>query len=215
MQAWTPIEKFLTASLAAIGLLMFLFPLLVIQAPLVGEQEVTGYDIFSKVHQFSGRVDKSSEPKITGAPAPRVESSNAGPPLPLSLKIAWLIPVSVTAAFVLRVIVILGTRTRVMVSSAAAVIGTLCTGEAILHTVIANSDLHSWMQGSMKASSDELKNNPSAVMAEQFGNVMMSGFKIKPGFGLYTLAACLALATLIAKYRVLRRFRVVRLDVPS
>ena len=221
MSKWMPIEKVVTALFSAVALVMFFFPLLVIQAPLVGEQDVSGYDIFSKVRQFSSQIDKSSEPKahrasssrVETAPNPRVQHpSDSEPTLPLSLRIAWLIPVSITAAFILAAVVLLGTQTNVRVSAAAAVLGTVLSGGAIAHITIANSDLHSWMQASMKSSSNELKDNPFAAMAEQFGNLMMSAFKFKPGLGLYALAACLAVATLVAQYRILRSFRVVRVE---
>jgi hypothetical protein len=76
--------------------------------------------------------------------------------------------------------------------------------------MIANSDFHSWMAASMKSTRDELANNPFASMAEQFGSLMMNAFNITPGLGLYVLAGCLALATVIAKSRVLKNFRVVK-----
>jgi hypothetical protein len=91
-------------------------------------------------------------------------------------------------------------------------LGTVLSAGAIVHIAIANSDLHTWMQASMKRSTDDLKNNPFAAMAEQFGNLMMNAFKITPGLGLYALAGCLALAALVAQYRVVRRFRVVRVE---
>ena len=212
MREWTPTERSLTAIAGAIGLLMFFFPLLTIQAPLVGAHDVTGYDIFSKVRQFSGQVDKSSEPRDSRASSSKVERPEPEHALPLSLRIAWLIPVSVTAALVLAAVVILGTLISVRLSAAAAMLGTVLSAGAIVHIAIANSDLHIWMQASMKRSTDDLRNNPFAAMAEQFGNLMMNAFKITPGLGLYALAGCLALAALVAQYRVLRRFRVVRVE---
>jgi hypothetical protein len=105
MGNWTAMERWLTLSMATLGLLMFFFPLLVIQAPLVGEQDVSGYDIFSKVRQFSKQVDRSSsEPERSHTPP---DASRPRPPelgLPLSLRVAWLIPVNVKAAFILAVI---------------------------------------------------------------------------------------------------------------
>jgi hypothetical protein len=211
MRNWTAMERWLTLSLATLGLLMFFFPLLVIQAPLVGEQDVSGYDIFSKVRQFSKQVDKSSsEPERSHTPP---DASRPTPPelgLPLSLRVAWLIPVNVTAAFILAVITILGAGTGRRISAVAATVGTILSICAILHVMVANSDLHSWMQESMKTSTAELKDNPFAAMAEQFGNLMLNAFKIKPGLGLYVLSASLGGAALIAKSGILTKLRVVR-----
>jgi hypothetical protein len=68
------------------------------------------------------------------------------------------------------------------------------------------------MQASLKTSSEDLKDNPFAAVAEQFGNLMMNAFKIRAGTGLYVLAACLLLITFIAKSRILTRFSVVKID---
>jgi hypothetical protein len=218
MSKWTPIEKVVTTFVSAVALLMFFFPLLVIQAPLVDEQDVSGYDIFSKVRQFSNQVDKSSEPKahdassrVEHAPDTRVgHAPDSEPPLPLSLRIAWLIPVNVIAAFVLAAITILGAAIGRRISAVAATLGAILSIFSILHVLVANSDLHSWMQASMKTSTAELKGNPFAAMAEQFGSLMLNAFKIKPGLGLYVLGVSLAGAALIAKSGILTKFRVVR-----
>ena len=93
----------------------------------------------------------------------------------------------------------------------AAYLGTAFSSVAILHIMIANSDFHSWMAASMRSSS-ELANNPFAAIADQFGSLMVNAFKIRPGGGLYVLATCLAFSAVIAKSRVLTRFRVVKAE---
>jgi len=90
----------------------------------------------------------------------------------------------------------------------AAYLGTAFSSVAILHIMIANSDFHSWIAASMRSGSTELANNPFAAIADQFGTLMANAFKITPGGGLYVLAACLALASVIAKSRVLKNLRV-------
>jgi hypothetical protein len=62
----------------------------------------------------------------------------------------------------------------------------------------------------LRTSTAGLKDNPFAAMAEQFGNLMLNAFKIKPGLGLYVLGASLGGAALIAKSGILTKFRVVR-----
>ncbi len=196
MNEWSPLEKAFTAMFAVIALLMFFFPLLVIQAPIVGEQDVSGYDIFSKVNQFRGQVHQSpAEPQSQPETPPSRNKQEPSPetPMPFSLKIAWLIPINVTAAFLLAAIAGIGTRVSVRASGTAALLGTVLAVGTILHISIANSDMHSWIQASLKTSSEDLKDNPFAAVAEQFGN----------------LAACLLITTFIAKSRILTRLRVV------
>ncbi|MGA8660340.1 MAG: hypothetical protein WB586_29835, partial [Chthoniobacterales bacterium] len=95
MRDWTALEKSLITILAVVALSMFFFPLLVIHAPLVGEQDVSGYDIFSKMRQFSGQVDKSAPEPDTPRTLPSPDKQRvAEPEPPLSLRMAWLIPVS-------------------------------------------------------------------------------------------------------------------------
>jgi hypothetical protein len=211
MRHWTAMERWLTLSVAAIGLLMFFFPLLVIQAPLVGEQDVSGYDIFSKVRQFSDQVKKpSSEPERPNIPSRNTPSRVPDLGLPLSLRMAWLIPVNVIAAFILAAITLLGTAISMRLSGVAATGGAILAIVALLHVVLANSDLHSWMQASMKTGTDELKGNPFAAIAEQVGNLILTAFRIKPGPGLYVLGVCLGVAAIVAKTGILTNFRVVR-----
>src|SRR5438445_13661249 len=107
MPAWTSLEKSAIMTLAGIALLMFFFPLLVIQAPIIGEQDVSGYDVFSKVRQFSSQVEKhSGEPETPAHPNGRQETrAQSEPAPPLSLRLAWLLPVTITFAFIFSAIV--------------------------------------------------------------------------------------------------------------
>jgi len=199
---------------------MFFFPLIVIQVPIVGEQSVSGYDIFSKMRQFSNDVDKSSETSQTSSreqdpganrrpsSSPTTLSSNQ-PALPLSLRVAWLIPINITASFILAAVTFVGARSRVPVSCFSAIAGAVLSVFALAHVTIVNSDLHTWLASSFKASSEELKGNPFAGLAEQFGNLMLNSFKLRAGAGLYVLGTALLVAAVLAKTRALNRFRVV------
>ena len=219
MSYWTSAEKAVLLSLASIALLMFFFPLIVIQAPIVGEQEVSGYDVFSKVRQFSNQVDKSSEssqssaststrePDADPSSAPRTKQASESQ-MPISLRLAWLIPIDVTVTFILAAVTFVGAVGRVRVSSISAMAGAALALLALLHVTFANSDLHTWLASSFKASAEELKGNPFAGIAEQFGNLMLNAFKIKPGAGLYVLAGAMMISAVLAKTRILSRYRV-------
>lgn len=226
MLYWSKLEKAVLISLASVALLMFFFPLIVIQAPIVVEQEISGYDVFSKIKQFSNQVDKSSgssqssaststrEPNAEPSSTPRTKEVNESQ-MPISLRLAWLIPIDVTAAFILAALTFIGLRVRVRVSSVSAMTSAALSLIGLVHVTIANSDLHTWLASSFKASAEELKDNPFAGIAEQFGNLMLNAFKIKPGAGLYVLAAAMLISAVLAKTRILSKYRVEPVTRPA
>ncbi len=207
MPYWTKLEKLTLTGLAGLALMMFFFPLLAIQAPLVGEQNVSGYDIFSRVRQFSRQVDKSSAQLEKAKPAQQQTPAEEKPPM--SLRLAWMVPIEVTVSFMLAIVVFIGAMGKVKVSSLGALWSAVASMLAVLHIMIANSDLHAWLAASFKISAGELKGNPFAGIAEQFGNMMLNAFKLRPGGGLYILVICMVLAALVAKSRILSNFKLV------
>jgi hypothetical protein len=210
MPSWTLLEKYSLTVLAAIALLMFFFPLIVIRAPIVGEQDVSGYDVFSKIREFGKQIKKNSEPtEKPEHPSNRTTPPASEPAIPLSLRLAWLIPVNIILALLLSAIVLIGTRLNKNIATFSAYIGTAFSVLSILHVLALNSDFHSWMTASMKSSAAELANNPFAALADRFGSLMVNAFKISPGTGLYVLAVCLGFAALIAKSRILATLRIV------
>src|SRR5437016_5145991 len=140
MPAWTSLEKSAIMTLAGIALLMFFFPLLVIHAPIIGEQDVSGYDVFSKVREFSKQAEKhSGEPEKPEHPDNRKETPAPSEPAPpLSLRLAWLIPVNITLAFILSAIAGLAARMNKAIGVTPAYLGTTFSLASILHIMIAN-----------------------------------------------------------------------------
>ena len=54
------IERKLTMVCCALSLLLFFFPLLTIKVPIAGDQEVRGYDVFSKVNGLRKNLERPS-----------------------------------------------------------------------------------------------------------------------------------------------------------
>jgi hypothetical protein len=188
-----------------LSLLLFFFPLLTIHVPIAGEQEVSGYDVFSKLTEFREKLkppDGSQTNPYTATPRTPL------PDMPLSIQLGWLTPLAIIVAFVCAAIALVTAFKAIRISRIVCVIGAVCAGAAILHITIMNSDLHSWLAESMKTAQSELKGNPFAGLAENIGTLMLNAFQIKPGWGVYTLLVLLGLAAVLGFSRVLSRLRV-------
>ena len=189
-----------------LALLLFFFPLLTIHVPIAGEQDVSGYDAFSKLTEFR---EKLKLPDATTSPNPQTATPRTLPPdLPLSLQLGWLTPLAIIVAFVSAAIALVAAFKAIHVSRIVCVIGAACAGAAILHITIMNSDLHSWLAESMKTAQSELKNNPFAGLAENTGTLMLNAFQIKPGWAVYALLLLLGLAAVVGFSRGLSRLRI-------
>jgi hypothetical protein len=58
-QDWSSIERYGVGLTTAVALLIF-FPLITFQVPIIGNQNVTGYEMFSKAQEFRNQVASSS-----------------------------------------------------------------------------------------------------------------------------------------------------------
>jgi len=201
------VERSAIVGCCVLSLLLFFFPLLTIHVPIAGEQDVSGYDVFSKLTEFREKLkppDATTTP-YTGTPRTRP------PEVPLSIQLGWLTPLAIIIAFISAAIALVSAFKAIHVSRILCVIGAVCAGAAILHITIMNSDLHSWLAESMKTAQSQLKDNPFAGLAENIGTLMLNAFQIKPGWGVYALLVLLGLAAVLGFSRVLSRLRVARL----
>ena len=188
-----------------LSLLLFFFPLLTIQIPIAGQQDVSGYDIFSKLTEFR---EKLKPPDASRTNPYTVTARTPPPDIPLSIQFGWLTPLAIIVAFVCAAIALVTAFKAIHVSRIVCVIGAVCAGAAILHITIMNSDLHSWLAESMKTAQTDLKGNPFAGLAENIGALMLNAFQIKAGWGVYALLVLLGLAAVLRFSRVLSRLRI-------
>jgi hypothetical protein len=188
-----------------LSLLLFFFPLLTIQIPIAGQQDVSGYDVFSKLTEFREKL----KPPDASQTNPYATAPRTPPPdMPLSIQLGWLTPLAIIVAFVCAAIALVTAFKAIHVSRIVCVIGGVCAGAAIVHITIMNSDLHSWLAESMKTAQSDLKGNPFAGLAENIGILTLNAFQIKPGWGVYALLVLLGLAAVLGFSRVLSRLRV-------
>lgn len=199
------VERNAIVGLCVLSLLLFFFPLLTIQIPIAGQQDVSGYDVFSKLTEFQ---EKLKPPDATQTDPYAATPRTPAPDMPLSIQVAWLMPLAILAAFISAVIALIAAFKAIHVSRIFCVFGAVCAGVAILHITIMNSDIHSWLAESMKTTQSDLKGNPFAGLAENIGALMLKAFQIKPGWGVYALLLLLGLGAVLGFSRVLSRLRV-------
>jgi hypothetical protein len=194
----------------ALSLLLFFIPLLTIQVPIAGQQDVSGYDVFSKLTEFREKLTPpdSASPTNSNTATPRTPP----PDMPLSIQFGWLIPLALIVAFLSAAIALITAFKAIQVSRILCVVGAVCAGAAILHITIMNSDIHSWLAESMKTMQSELKDNPFAGFAQNLGTLIVNAFQIKPGWGAYGLLVLLGLAAVIGFSRLFSHLRVAPAD---
>jgi hypothetical protein len=195
-----------------LALLLFFSPLLTIQVPLGGVNQITGYDVISRVNNVR-RDFQSQEPnaqaKDDGYKVPKlptdhpVEPSKAPPEIPLSIRFAWMIPGAIFVAWICAILTILGAFSDIRIARISSAVGTCCAIWAAIHVSIMNSDVHSWLAASMDPAAGDSKDNPFAAMAANLGNLVANAFQLKAGWGLYALALFLALCGFLAYSRML------------
>jgi hypothetical protein len=199
------VERNVIVGCCVLSLLLFFFPLLAIQIPIAGQQDVSGYDVFSKLTEFREKL----KPPDASQTNPYAATPQTPPPdMPLSIQLGWLTPLAIIVAFVCAAIALVTAFKAIHISRIVCVVGAVCAVAAILHITIMNSDLHSWLAESMKTAQAELKGNPYAGLAENIGTLMLNAFQIKPGWGVYALLVLLGLAAVLGFSRVLSRLRV-------
>ena len=205
-------ERWIIGSLLAVALLTFFFPLASLQLPILGNQDVSGYELLTKAKEFNQTLDAvkseefSEEGPETSQLAPNdSESVVSHSSIPLSVRTLPLIPIEIIISFgcaLIGLFCCLG-RFGSAPTKAFSTLGAVASVVALLHLTIANSDLHTWFRHQIKADSTALANNPFAGLAQQIANLAVNSIQLKPGAGLYLLASTLSLATLILLSRVL------------
>jgi hypothetical protein len=209
---FSPIERGSMGVCCVLTLLLFFFPLLALRVPMADEQQVSGYDVFSKVNGLRENLKSTDLPStdkerlsVPQTDNPRVPSPPSPPDLPLSVEMSWLIPIAIGVAFLSAIVALIGAFLSTNVARLACAIGACSSALAILHITVMNSDLHSWFANSMKAQQADLKDNPFGGFAEGLSNLIANAFQLKPGWGLYAVLILLGMAAALGFSRILSR----------
>jgi hypothetical protein len=210
MNDMTSSERWIIGFLLAVAMLTFFFPLASLQVPILGNQDVSGYELIAKAKEFNEALDAvkskelSAESFETSQTEPRDSTIASHSSLPLSVQTLPFIPIEIIISFSCALIALFcclgpfGSAPAKAFSS----LGAVAAVSALLHLTIANSDLHTWFRELMRADSSELANNPFAGLAQQIANLAINSVQLRPGAGLYVLVSTLSLATIVLLSKV-------------
>jgi hypothetical protein len=205
-------ERFVVAVLAAVAALTFFLPLFSIHVPIVGDQQVTGYETASKIKQLTQRIRSATGNGREGDQKPSVKlpkmpggDSSTPSSLPLSIRFSWLIPVFIIGAFAAALLTLLGSLTSLRLAKIGGVAGTVCSVLALVHLTAMNSDMHQLLENTLQGGTGD--RNPLEGLARFLGSALISNLDLNPGAALYVLAAALALATALVYSRLISRVR--------
>ena len=206
-------ERCTVGTLAVIAALTFFFPLFTIHIPIVGDQDVTGYNTASRIRQLTEQVRSATGHGQEGKPSiklPKLPGAKSGATskVPLTIRFSWLVPVCIIGAFACAVLTLVGAFVSWRVSKLASALGAVLAVLALLHLTAMNSDIHTLLQDTLALGSAGHKANPLAEFARSVGSALVGALQLTPGAGLYVLAIALGLAALLAYSRVIQRMRV-------
>jgi len=185
-------ERWIIGTLLTIALLTFFLPLASLQLPVLGTQDVSGYDLFNKAKEFSQSLDSVKDrTQVESGSEPAQSSSgnqseaDSASSLPLSVQALPLVPVEIILSYVCALIALFSCieSFRLATLKLFSAIGTLAAVAGIIGLAIANSDLHTWISKQLQADSSALSNNPFAGLAQQIASMAANSSQIKPGVG--------------------------------
>ncbi len=205
-------ERWIVGTLMVIALLTFFFPLVTIHLPIVGNQDLSGYDVLTEPKNFSHSLNKltsttpggpDSEPTQSAPTSSNAASTSLS--MPFSVRTLIMIPVEIIVSFICVLVALLCCFPpfRSVSAKPVATAGAVASVVAVLHLTIANSDLHKWFREYIVTGSSDHAVDPSAGFAQQIDNLAANAVQLTPGAGLYVCAVALTLTTVLLHSRIL------------
>jgi hypothetical protein len=204
-------ERWIVGTFLTVALLTFFFPLVTLQVPILGNQDISGYDFITKATEFNQSLDVLKSKEVGEQTSEASEQVRSTPtsqmsPSSMSLPVQTLpfVPIEIIASFACALIALCSCASPLReITKLICIFGSVAAAVSLLHLAIANSDLHTWLHQQMKTDSSMLTNNPFAGLSQQIGNLAVNSFQLKAGVGLYVFAASLLLATIVLQSRLL------------
>jgi len=201
-------ENRVVAGLAALGILMFVFPVLTITVPIAGTRSQTGYDMLVGASPLPSTL--TSQPRETPSPGASKDQGSRLPDFPLSIRLAPLLPYFVLAAFLGAVATMFWVFSFPKASSVVSAVGAFSGLLAIVHISVLNSDMHRFLEAQLATLRGDDRGQPFAGLAEGLAHLAVGGMNFSPGSGLYVLTACLAMGFFFLKTHLLGRIAIRR-----
>jgi len=181
-------ERWIVSALLCVSLLTFFFPLISVQVPIVGNQDISGYELMTRANQFDRTLDsiQSKESSNFGSDAsegvPSQPRSSLGP-LPLSVQTLPLISIEILFSLgcsLITLFLCVGALDSKLVKVFSTV-GGLISIAPILHITIADSDFHTWFSEQLKSKPASQSNDLFSGLAQQIASLAANAIHLKAG----------------------------------
>jgi hypothetical protein len=211
-----PFERNTIGACCVLALVLFFFPLLTIHVPIAGDQQLSGYEVFSKLNDVrSDMMSVSRQAPAETASDDTEQNSPRRADLPLSIRLDWLIPATIVGAFFCVIAALIGAFTDIRLVGAASAVGVALTIVGILHTMVMNSDIHAFLSKSMLPSGSSSSDGLFSGLAQGLGALISNSFQVRPDWALYSLASLLGVVAIFGYSRVLARLRLAPVEIPK
>jgi hypothetical protein len=195
-----------------VALLMFFSPLVILHGAFAGDESVNGLHVGPRLALLRSELEAASSgvsPDREGSSGSAVESPAIPKPfdVPISLRMASLVPLAIFAAFAFAALALLDLFLIRKATGTLAFLGGCFSLLAIVHLMIMNSGLRTWTAELI--ASEPLGSPEDPFVAMRI--LMAHSFQLTPGPGLHVLTACLFLVAALSYSRAIPRMeRVVR-----
>jgi hypothetical protein len=198
------IEAWALALLACLALLMFFFPLASMRVPVAGNQNqpVHGYEVESKLYTFRDGL-------ASGISSRSHHAGDIMRGLPLTVRLAWVAPVLILAAFGGAVLTLWGAFHNLALARKGSTIGASCGIAAVAYITAMNFSAHAMLQTFMDGHTVAPR-DPAFGVLVQPAVIHLDALHVHAGVGLYILVVWLAAAAWVAHSRVLASVRSIQ-----
>ena len=189
-----------------VALFMFFSPLVILHGAFVGDEAVNGLHVAPRLAQLRSGLDAASSgvsQDRADSPDSATQSPAISKPLdvPLSLRMASLVPLAIFAAFAFAALALLDLFFIRKATGTLAFLGGCFGLLAIAHLMFMDSGLRAWTAELIATEPLGTHEDPFVAMRI----LMAHSFQLAPGPGLHVLTACLFLAAALSYSRAIPR----------
>jgi hypothetical protein len=193
-----------------VALLMFVSPLVILHGAFAGDESVNGFHVAARMAQLRSGLDAASSgvsPDRADSTGSATESPAITKPIdvPLSLRLASLVPLAIFVAFAFAALALLDLLFIRKGIGTLAFLGGCFSLLAIVHLMLMDSGLRAWTAELIATEPLGPHEDPFVAMRI----LMAHSFQLTPGPGLHVLTACLFLVAALSYSRAIPRMEAV------